>query len=111
MAATPVPVTTITPAGVAQPAATVGDTANGHSVVNDGRTWLEVTNADAANPHTVTVGFARTVDGQAVTAKVWSIPASATARRIRLGNTDDYGPVVGFTVDSAQLSFRAFNLA
>lgn len=109
MAATPIPLNPITRAMLAEPAPVTGDPANGHTVVNGGRTWLEVTNADSAGAHTVTVAIPVTVDGQGVTPKAYSIPASAT-RRFLLGQPEDYGSLTSFTVDSAQLSLKAFTV-
>lgn len=46
-----------------------------HAFVNDGRTFLQVKNVNAAT-RTATLKIASTVDGQAVTAPVVTIPAT-----------------------------------
>lgn len=109
MAATPVPLNTISRTPLTEPAQVIGDPANGHNVSNGGRTWLEVQNADNAATHTVTVNIPKTVDGQGVIPKAYAVPASAT-QRILLGLPEDYGTLTSFTVDSAQLKFRAFTV-
>ena len=51
--------------------------ADGHSVVNDGKTWIEVANASGGSIN-VTVQTAGTVDGRAVADDVIAIANGAT---------------------------------
>lgn len=109
MAATPVPVQTVTTAGIVRGTEVDGDTVNGHSVVNDGRTVLLARNS-GASPYTVTVSFARTVQGQAVTAKTYTV-AAGTEQWIKMFPTDDVGSTATFTVNNAAIKLLAFTLA
>lgn len=87
-----------------------GDATNNHSVINNGATWVTVRNADAVNAHTVTEVFQKTVDGQAITSKDHSVPASTT-HKFRLGATADYNDPTWLNVDSSQLKLIAESLA
>lgn len=104
-----VPVTNVSRAGVADAAEVNGDSVNHHTVSNDGRTWLEVRNADASNPHTLTVRFPGVVDGQSVTPKTYPI-AATTKRRIGPFPPADYGAALQVDVDSAQLKLTAYHI-
>jgi hypothetical protein len=109
MARVNLPVTNISRSGVADGAEVNGDSVNNHSVANDGRMWIEVRNADASNPHTLTVRFPGVVDGQSVTPKTYPI-AATTKRRIGVFPPADYGSVVQVDVDSSQLKLTAYHL-
>lgn len=109
MAATAVPVQSITTDGVVRGAEVNGDTVNGHSVINDGKTTLIARNS-GASPYTVTVAITRTVQGQAVASKVYTVAAGAE-QWIGLYPTDDVGPVAGFTTNNAAMRFLAFTRA
>jgi hypothetical protein len=52
-----------------------GDSTNNHEMVNDGKTFLLVRNADAS-PHNVTPKIAKTVDGVTPTSVARSVGAS-----------------------------------
>lgn len=103
------PHTNISRAGVADGAEVDGNTTDNHSTANDGRMWLEVRNADAGGPHTVTVRIQDVVDGQSVTSKTFSIPASSK-RRIGPWPPGQYGDVLEVDVDSSQLKLTAYHL-
>jgi hypothetical protein len=78
MARVSIPITQLTDAGVAQPAQTASDAANGHSLLfNDGRVIVEVQNTNAA-AKTVTFETPATVGGFAVADNTVSIPNGAT---------------------------------
>jgi hypothetical protein len=110
MARTEITVTVITAAGVAEPTPANGDSVNNHWIANNGHTWLEVSNADGSNPHTLSVHLPD-VDGQTVTAKPYPLPASTTRKRIRLGDPAVYGRRINVDVDSSQIKINAFTLA
>lgn len=111
MARTPVPVTTIVRAGVADPAVVNGDPVNHHSIDNaHGDVWLEVDNADAGGAHNLTVRFTRTVDGQAVTPVQHALAASTVRRRIGPFPVADYGRSLLVDVDSTQIKLRALRV-
>lgn len=109
MARVNIPVTNLSRAGVADAAETNGDSVNNHSVANDGKVWIEVRNADASNPHSATVKIQDTVDGQAVSSKVYPL-AATTKRRIGPWPVKDYGTTLQVDVDSAQLKLTAYHL-
>lgn len=110
MVATAVPLTTITRTGAARTTPPAADVTNGNSVANDGATWLEVDNADTAT-HPLTVHFGRSIDGQVVTPRTYTIPASAVAYKVGPFSAGDYGQVMSVTADSVQLKIAAYRLA
>jgi len=73
-----VPVTEIVRAGVAPPAETNADVANGHHISNDGRVVLLARNSDAGGAHNVTIQTPGTIDGLAVADRVVSLPLSSS---------------------------------
>lgn len=101
-----IPVVSFTRAGAAMPDAVPGDVSQGHTMPNDGRTGLMVTNADTEAAHTVTINLARTVDGQGVVPRTVSVPASTS---VALGpfNPGDYGADLSVGVDSVSLTLIA----
>lgn len=84
MARTTIPVNQIDrAAGILASAVTpvTGDSSNNHSVANNGACWIEAHNTNGASTsHSVTVHVEDTVDGQAVTSKVYAVPAGDTRR-------------------------------
>ncbi|MFE9337753.1 hypothetical protein [Streptomyces sp. NPDC007063] len=102
-----IPVTSLSDAGVADPTPEDGDTTNGHSLSNTGKTILRVTNNDGANPHDLTLGTPITVGGKSVEDTVVSIPASATLTFGSL-STALYGSSVPIDVASTELKLSAF---
>lgn len=110
MARVNVPVVSVTKAGVAAGTEVNGDATNFHEVSNNGSTWIEVRNADGAATHILTIKVSRTVDGQGVTSRSYTIPISATTRKIRLGDPAIYGNPTQVDVDSTQLKLTAYTL-
>lgn len=109
MARTAVAVTQIDRAvGVAPATFASADVANGNYVPNDGRTWIELDNTDAAQ-QTCTVHPARTVDGQSVTGVDHIVAAGA---QLRLGPypTSDYSGQLAINCTSANLKVAAYRL-
>lgn len=95
-----------TRAGVAATAEADGNTVDGHVVTNTGRTLVVVRNADAGGAHSVTFILPGTVDGQAVTDRTVSIPASSS--RTFGGFTPEwYSGQLAIDVDSTQLKLTA----
>lgn len=109
MARTPVPVTSITRAGVTAAAEVNGDTVNGHSVANNGSTFIVVRN-NGATPRTLTINLQGSVDGQPITARSISVAASAT-RYVGPFSTTQYGTTIECQVDHADLRLTAFRVA
>ncbi len=111
MARVDVPVTTTNRDGVAPPAQTDADAANMHSLVNDGRTTIEIVSSDAADQ---TVDFeipSGAVDGQPVTPKTVNVPAGETriAGPFPRGVYNQVGGELWFNPSvSTTLKFRAY---
>lgn len=101
-----IPVTELSYAGVADPTEQNGDTTNGHSLPNTGKTVLRVRNADAAS-QTLTLVTPITVGGKAVSDTPVSIPAGATRTFGKL-STALYGSSVPIDVTSVNLKLMAF---
>lgn len=110
MTATALPApTVITRAGATPPSLVATDAVNGNTFLNDGNTWLEVTNTDSST-HTLTIHLAQLVDGQAATSITKTLTASATKRYAKFP-VKEYGAAVLITVDSALLHAAAFRAA
>ncbi|MET0416060.1 MAG: hypothetical protein ABW022_08570 [Actinoplanes sp.] len=109
MPRTAIPVTAINKAGVAPPAETNGDVANNHSVSNDGRTVLLIRN-NGATPRTASFRLAGAVDGQAITAKTVTVPATSS-RYVGPFDTTRYGTTMQVDVDHADLRLSALRIA
>lgn len=109
MPRTPVPLTTITRAGIAPPAETNGDPANHHVIPNNGRVALLVRNASESNARTLTLRVRGAIDGQPVTPRTVSIPAEAS-RYVGPFPVDQYGPRLELDVDNAELKLTALAL-
>jgi hypothetical protein len=106
-----IPVNTVTRAGIANATEVNGDTVNGHTLPNDGRTWLEVRNSNgAATARTVTIRLSQTVDGQTVTSRTKSIPAGTT-HKVGPFPAGQYGDNLLVDVDNAELKLTAYRLA
>ncbi|MGW2591652.1 hypothetical protein ACWCXC_15505 [Streptomyces sp. NPDC001515] len=104
-----IPVVAFTRAGTLMSAALVGDPVEGHTLPNDGRVGLMVTNSDTVSRN-VTIHLSRTVDGQPVTPRTLSVAAGTT---LAFGPfaPGDYGTDVQVTVDSALLGLVAVRVA
>lgn len=110
MARTEITVTNITTTAAAPASEVTGNNVDGHYVANDGRTFLVLRNADSGGAHVVTIKLLN-VDGQAVTGKPVSVPASST-RQIRLGDPRIYGTRTNVDVDVAtHLKLTAYRIA
>lgn len=109
MARTAVPVAEINRnPGVAPTAPVAMDAANGNAVANNGHTWIEVSNGDAAQ-QTVTVHPIRTVDGQSV-AGVAHLLAAGAGRRLGPFPVEDYGASLEVDTTSANVTIAAYRL-
>ncbi|RKR92772.1 hypothetical protein BDK92_7252 [Micromonospora pisi] len=105
-----IPVTEVTRAGIAPAAETNGNATDNHVVANNGKVILLVRNSNgAATARTVTVRFARDVDGQAVTPRTYEIPAAAS-RYIGPFDQATYGAQMQVDVDHADLKLSAYRL-
>lgn len=105
MARAAIPVTISTRDGVALPAETNGDPANGHYVSNSGKTKLLARNS-GAGARTVTFKFYKTVDGKAVADRVESIPAGET-HIFGPFPTAEYGTQLLIDAEHAEVKLRA----
>jgi hypothetical protein len=107
MTATALPAPTVaTRAGVTVPTAVATDAANGNTMLNDGHTFLDVTNTDSST-HTLTIHLAQLVDGQSATSFVRTITAGVSKRYGKFP-VSAYGTKLLITVDSALLHAVAF---
>lgn len=102
-----IPVTRLSDAGVADPVENAGDTVNGHALPNTGKTILRVRNADATNPHDLTLLTPVTVAGKAVDDTVVSVPAGGT-RTFGALSPALYGTSVPVDAASSELKLMAF---
>ncbi|GAA2220335.1 hypothetical protein GCM10010400_76810 [Streptomyces aculeolatus] len=110
MPRTALTVTQATRAGVALPAATAGDVANGNSVANNGRVILLVTNTNASTTaRTITFNTVRTVDGLTAPERVESIPAGETQLFGPFDPTD-YGPSLAIDPEHAEVTIQAIRV-
>lgn len=85
-----------------------GDT-TGNTVPNSGSKtmlWVEC----GSTPRTLTVNFARTVDGQSITAKVYNLTANFKGF-LKMGPVGDYGAIVSVVPSHAEVLVKAFELA
>jgi hypothetical protein len=102
-----IPVTSIVrTASTATPAEVVGDATNNHSYANADHVFLTVRNAHATLPKNLTVLIPATIDGQAVTSKVYAIPALAT-HDVGPFPVQFYGSTVLVNVESTDLKLIA----
>ncbi len=99
MARGAIPVTNITTTAAAPASEVTGNNVDGHYVANDGKTFLVLRNADSGGAHVVTIKLLD-VDGQAVSGRTISVPASST-RQVRLGDPKYYGTRTNIDVDVA----------
>lgn len=110
MTATALPTPTpVSRAGVTAATPTAMDAVNGNTFLNDGKTWLDLTNTDT-NTHTVTIHLAALVDGQSVTSRTVTITAGVTKKYTKLPIAA-YGSKVLLTVDSALVTAATYNAA
>lgn len=95
--------------GLTEPTETNGDATNNHSVANDGRTVLRVRNS-GAGARVLTVLVNKTIDGQAVTSRTYSIPA-AGIRYIGPFDTTTYGTSLLLNPEHAELKIIALQIS
>jgi hypothetical protein len=109
MAATDVPVQTITETGMVPAAAVNGDNTNGNSFANTGAQWVEWTNT-AGVSGTWSVSFPNLVKGQTVPAKSFTVAAAAVHRA---GPFDPavYGSTVVMTPSASTMKPAVFQWA
>jgi hypothetical protein len=87
----------------APPAADV----TGNTVPNGGSTFLYIENG--STPRTITVAFARGVDGVVPDAREFNIGANFKGF-LRIGSVGDYGSTVTVTASHAEVLVKAFQL-
>lgn len=102
MARTLITPTAVSRAGVAPPAETTADVANGNTSPNDGSTYLLLHNAGTTVVRNLTVSFRGTVDGQTITPRSWAVPISSS---LWIGpfDTTTYGTVLNYNGDNAEM--------
>lgn len=115
MARADITVQALDPAGVFT-AEQTGDSSNNHVLTNNGEVFLIARNADASNPHTVTVVTPGTVGGLAITDQAVVVAASST-KLIGPLDPDVYNQPSGadtgkvyVNVDSSQLKLSAYRM-
>lgn len=87
-----------------------GDSTNNHQLTNNGACWIEAKNTNGSSiSHNVTVRISETVDGQAVSSKVYAVPAGDT-RRIGPFPVKVYGTLVQIDVNSNEFSLTSWQL-
>lgn len=104
MARTLITPTAVVRAGVAPPAETTADVANGMYFPNDGSTYILVRNSGSTVARTMSIGFANTVDGQTITPRTYSIPISAS-RYVGPFDVTTYGLNLNIDSDNAELKY------
>lgn len=107
MARTLITPTAVTRTGVAPPAETAGDVANGNYIPNSGNLYLLLRNANGASTaRNLTVAFANSVDGQTVTPKPYAVAAGAS---LWVGPfpVSIYGQSLNINADNAELKVSA----
>lgn len=114
MARTPIPVKRLSRVTPVVPAPVNSDPTNDMFFVNDGATWLEVTNSNVGLARTFTVETPYTVDLLPVSDRTYSIPANASVpQKVGPFPRDIYGETVFITMDAAvgaDLHFGAYSM-
>lgn len=101
-----IPVTQSTRAGTTVPAATAGDTVNGHTVPNNGKLLLLVENTGTTVDRSITFTIAQKVDGLTAGPRVESIPVGET-QIFGPFPPGDYGSSLLVDVDNAEVTILA----
>ncbi len=104
---TTLPVTHLSHAPTTDPVGQAADVTNGNSVANSGGTILRLNNTDTVS-HTVTFHIPETVEGQAVTDYVVTVPAS-TKSWVSGFNPAHFGAVMKITANNALVLLTAFD--
>lgn len=86
------------------------DVANGNFCLNDGATFLEITNADGANTHVLTVVVVSGVDGLTAGPRSYTIPISAAVQKTGIFPMAFYGEVLLYNGDNANLKVQPYSL-
>lgn len=107
-ALTPTQLTHTTPVTVAASPGATSDNTNGNSFPNGGNTILVMNNTGGASA-TATIAITTTVDGQAVTGRVHTVPAG-TIQWVKLGPVAIYGSTVTVTPSASTLKLAAYAL-
>ena len=97
-----------TPNTVVASPGTAADTTNGDAYPNGDNTWL-VMNNTGGSTYTVSIAYAVTTDGQAVTARSFSVPAT-TIQWVKLGRTDLYGTTAVITASNVAVKLGVYSL-
>lgn len=105
MARGAIPTVSSTSKGIKRATAANGDTVNGHYLQNSGRERFTANNT-GGSAYTVTISFAKTVDGQPVTAYTRSIPAGELWV-FGPFDVDNYGTQVAVDVSNAAVKLDA----
>lgn len=86
------------------------DVSNGNYCPNDGFTYLEVTNADGAATHVLTVQVVSGIDGLTTGPRTYTVPISAVVQKVGPYPLQFYGNTLLFSGDSAQLKVQPYSL-
>jgi hypothetical protein len=87
---------------------TAADATNGDAYPNGENTFL-IMNNTGGSTYTVTVAYTSTVDGQAVTGRQFSVPAT-TMHVVKLGRPDLYGSTATITAQNTAVKLAVYSL-
>jgi hypothetical protein len=87
---------------------TAADATNGDAYPNSDDSFL-VMNNTGGSTYTVTIAYVNTVDGQAVTGRQFSVPAT-TMQWVKLGRTDLYGTTATITASNTAVKLAVYAL-
>jgi hypothetical protein len=91
------------------PAPKAADTVNGNVSINDGYTWLEMTNT-AGVSRTVTLFIPQGFDNDLlISNRIYTLPASALPYYTGVFPVSYYGSQILYTASGAGISFRAIS--
>lgn len=112
MAATALPVTTITHTGVAGPTPPTTDITNGNQLAtNNGTTTFVRAVNTVATAATVTLKTIATADGNTISSKVYNLPATANAEVwFVVGSPDLYGTTPLVTASATTVTLYAYQV-
>lgn len=102
MARTLITPTTVTRAGVAPPAETTLDVANGNYSPNDGGTYFLIHNTGSTVVRNLTVSFRGAVDGSTIAPRAYAL-AIGTSLWAGPYDVTTYGTVLNYNGDNAEL--------
>jgi hypothetical protein len=107
-ALTPTQLTHTTPVTFPASPGVAGDNVNGNGAPNGGTSMLVMNNTAGASG-TVVVAYSTQVDGQAVTARTFTIPAT-TVQVVKLGPTNLFGNIVSVTPSASTIKLAVYAL-